>query len=51
MGYLNPMMQFGIERFCQKCKFIGIDGLIIPDLPVEIYHENYKSLYLTIHND
>ena len=45
MGYFNPMMQFGIERFCQKCKFIGIDGLIIPDLPVEIYHENYKSLF------
>ena len=45
MGYFNPMMQFGIERFCQKCKFIGIDGLIIPDLPVEIYHEKYKSLF------
>ena len=45
MGYFNPMMQFGIERFCQKCKFIGIDGLIIPDLPVEIYHEKYKRLF------
>ncbi len=45
MGYFNPMMQFGIERFCQKCKSIGIDGLIIPDLPVEIYHGNYKYLF------
>ena len=45
MGYFNPMMQFGIDSFCQNCKFIGIDGLIIPDLPVEIYHEKYKSLF------
>jgi tryptophan synthase alpha chain len=45
MGYFNPMMQFGVESFCQKCKSIGIDGLIIPDLPVEIYHQNYKSLF------
>ena len=45
MGYFNPIMQFGVESFCQKSKSIGIDGLIIPDLPVEIYHENYKSLF------
>ncbi|RPG56149.1 MAG: tryptophan synthase subunit alpha [Flavobacteriales bacterium TMED96] len=45
MGYLNPIMQFGIEKFCVKSKEIGIDGLIIPDLPVEIYIEEYKSLF------
>lgn len=45
MGYFNPMMQYGIERFCQKCQAIGIDGLIIPDLPVDIYHQNYKVLF------
>ena len=45
MGYLNPIIQFGIEKFCIKCKEIGIDGLIIPDLPVEIYIEEYKSLF------
>ena len=45
MGYLNPMMQYGIEKFCQNCQKIGIDGLIIPDLPVDVYHENYKSLF------
>ena len=39
------MIQYGIESFCQKCESIGIDGLIIPDLPVEIYHEKYKSLF------
>ena len=32
MGYLNPMMQYGIEAFCAKCKEVGIDGLIIPDM-------------------
>ena len=45
MGYFNPVMQFGIERFCQKCKAIGIDGLIIPDLPVDIYYHDYKVLF------
>ena len=45
MGYFNPMIQYGIESFCQKCESIGIDGFIIPDLPVEIYHEKYKSLF------
>ncbi|MDG1263439.1 MAG: tryptophan synthase subunit alpha, partial [Flavobacteriaceae bacterium] len=39
MGYFNPMMQYGIEKFCQRCETIGIDGLIIPDLPVDVYHE------------
>jgi len=45
MGYFNPMMQYGVERFCQKCQAIGIDGLIIPDLPVNLYHEEYKTLF------
>ncbi len=45
MGYFNPMMQYGIEQFCQRCEAIGIDGLIIPDLPVDVYHEKYKNLF------
>ncbi len=45
MGYFNPMLQFGIENFCQKCAEVGIDGLIIPDLPLNIYEENYKELF------
>ena len=36
MGYFNPIMQYGVEKFCEKCKLIGIDGLIIPDLPVSV---------------
>ncbi|MFD2565247.1 tryptophan synthase subunit alpha [Aquimarina rubra] len=45
MGYFNPMMQYGVEAFCAKCKEIGIDGLIIPDLPVAEYHEQYQETF------
>src|SRR5210317_984253 len=44
MGYFNPMLQYGVEAFCNKCKEIGIDGLIIPDLPVDVYNEQYKTI-------
>ena len=45
MGYFNPMLQYGVEAFCKKCKELGIDGLIIPDLPVDVYHDQYKSIF------
>ena len=45
MGYFNPMLQYGAEAFCQKCKDIGIDGFIIPDLPADVYHEEYKAIF------
>ena len=45
MGYFNPILQFGVEAFCKKCQEIGVDGLIIPDLPVDVYHEEYKSTF------
>ena len=45
MGYFNPMLQYGVEAFCKKCQEVGIDGLIIPDLPVEVYHEDYKDIF------
>jgi tryptophan synthase alpha chain len=45
MGYFNPMLQYGVEAFCQKCKDIGIDGFIIPDLPADVYHEEYKAIF------
>lgn len=44
MGYLNPIMQFGFERFCAACLQCGIDGLIIPDLPFQEYLELYKPI-------
>ena len=45
MGYFNPIFQYGVEAFCKSCKDVGIDGLIIPDLPVDVYHKNYKSIF------
>lgn len=45
MGYFNPILQYGVESFCRKCQEIGIDGLIIPDLPVDVYNENYKAIF------
>ncbi|MDX9882821.1 MAG: tryptophan synthase subunit alpha [Prolixibacteraceae bacterium] len=42
MGYLNPVLQFGLENFCKKCSETGIDGLIIPDLPLDEYLSAYK---------
>lgn len=45
MGYFNPMMQFGMEQFCEKCQEVGIDGLIIPDLPLEIYEAEFKAMF------
>ncbi|MBU2928461.1 tryptophan synthase subunit alpha [Winogradskyella psychrotolerans] len=47
MGYFNPILQYGVEAFCKKCQEIGIDGLIIPDLPVDVYHSDYKSTFET----
>ncbi len=45
MGYFNPILQFGVENFCKRCAEIGIDGLIIPDLPVDVYHQNYQGIF------
>lgn len=44
MGYLNPIMQFGFENFCKKCKEVGIDGVIIPDLPFKDYINEYQPV-------
>ncbi len=45
MGYFNPILQYGVEEFCKKCAEIGIDGLIIPDLPVDEYHNKYHAIF------
>lgn len=44
MGYLNPIMQYGFERFCQDCQTCGIDGVIIPDLPFKDYQQEYRPI-------
>jgi tryptophan synthase alpha chain len=45
MGYFNPVLQYGVEAFCKKCNEIGIDGLILPDLPLAEYKEHYKPIF------
>ena len=45
MGYFNPILQYGIEAFCKKCSETGIDGLIIPDLPVDVFHKEYLPVF------
>jgi tryptophan synthase alpha chain len=45
MGYFNPILQFGVEKFCAKCSEIGIDGLIIPDLPTAVFEEEFKAVF------
>jgi tryptophan synthase alpha chain len=44
MGYLNPIMHYGIERFCQSCAEAGVSGMIIPDLPFKDYLEQVKPV-------
>ncbi len=46
MGYINPVMQFGFTRFCQNAAEVGIDGLIIPDLPLREYERHYMEIVL-----
>jgi tryptophan synthase alpha chain len=45
MGYFNPMLQYGVEAFCKKCAEIGIDGLIMPDLPLDVYQDEYEAIF------
>ncbi|MGB5382903.1 MAG: tryptophan synthase subunit alpha [Lutimonas sp.] len=47
MGYFNPILQYGVEKFCEKCAEVGIDGLIIPDLPVDVFHDHYEEIFST----
>ena len=42
MGYFNPVMQFGVPEFCERCSRTGIDGVILPDLPLEEYNQQYR---------
>ena len=48
MGYLNPVLQMGMETFLQKCQACGIDGVIIPDLPPREYELRYHHLFTSL---
>lgn len=43
MGYLNPVVHFGVNEFCMKCEEVGIDGVILPDLPADVFLEEYRD--------
>lgn len=45
MGYLNPILQYGVKEFCEKCVEVGVDGVIFPDLPIDVYQREYQSLF------
>lgn len=49
MGYLNPIMQYGIERFVRDAAEAGIDGLIVPDLPLSEFEHHFLSLFQSHH--
>lgn len=45
MGYINPVLQFGVENFCRKCREVGVDGVILPDLPLDLYLDEYAQTF------
>jgi len=45
MGYFNPVIQYGVERFCKKAAEVGVDGIIVPDLPIYEYETLYASTF------
>lgn len=45
MGYVNVVLQYGVEEFCKKCQEVGVDGCIIPDLPMYEYEELYQATF------
>jgi tryptophan synthase alpha chain len=44
MGYLNPLLQYGFEKFCAKAAEVGIDGIIIPDIPMYEFEQEYRAI-------
>jgi len=45
MGYVNPVLQYGVARFCRSCAEVGIDGVIVPDLPMYEYEALYRDVF------
>ncbi|MCX2451534.1 tryptophan synthase subunit alpha [Pedobacter sp. PLR] len=43
MGYVNPLLQYGVANFCKSCAEVGVDGCIVPDLPMAEYEEFYEK--------
>lgn len=45
MGYINPVLQYGVENFCRMCREVGVDGVILPDLPLDLFLDEYASTF------
>ena len=45
MGYMNPILQFGLQKFCEAAAAVGVDGVILPDLPMYEFENEYKQLF------
>tara|TARA_B100001741_G_scaffold25239_1_gene18400 strand:- start:2964 stop:3731 length:768 start_codon:yes stop_codon:yes gene_type:complete len=45
MTYFNPVFKYGLEHFCEQCQKVGVDGLIIPDLPLDLYQSMCEKLF------
>ena len=45
MGYINPVLQYGVAEFCRDAEAAGVDGVILPDLPLLEYENEYKQLF------
>lgn len=45
MGYVNPVLQYGVENFCRMCREVGVDGVILPDLPLDLFLDEYASIF------
>ncbi|WNJ19580.1 tryptophan synthase subunit alpha [Pontibacter sp. G13] len=45
MGYLNPVLQYGVEKFCQQAETVGVDGVILPDLPMIEFKRKYREIF------
>ena len=45
MGYINPVLQYGVENFCRKCREVGVDGVILPDLPLDLFLADYAATF------
>ena len=48
MGYINPVIQYGVEKFAKDASALGVDGVIIPDLPLHEFEEQYKALFKSL---
>jgi tryptophan synthase alpha chain len=49
MGYLNPVLQYGIQAFLQDAAKVGVDGILLPDMPLDFFQKHFQSLMKELH--